>query len=80
MGAKANSLWKGRGEIEPSARGGLRSTKIRAERSSGSFMVYLHVTVWVGPTGRWDGTLLLGGAAERESPELHLLFLHHVCT
>ena len=43
-------------------------------------MVYLHITVCVGSTGRWDGTLLLGGVAEREIPELHLLFMHHVCT
>lgn len=52
----------------------------RAERSSGSFMVYLHMTVCVGSMGRWDGTLPLGGVAEREIPELHLLFMHHVCT
>lgn len=34
MGAKANSLWKGRGEIEPSVRGGLRSAKKTAKSSS----------------------------------------------
>ena len=43
-------------------------------------MVYLLVTVCVGSTGRWDGTLLLGGVAEREIPELHLLFMYHVFT
>jgi len=35
VGAEANSLWKRRGEIEPSAKGELRSAKKRAERSSG---------------------------------------------
>lgn len=38
---------------------------LKAEMSSGSFITYLHMTVYLGSKGRLDGTLLLGGVAER---------------